>query len=68
MSVFEPNSRYLWEVLIYWIHLKKTTTEAQRMRSSTYDEAALSETALPMVETKSQELFIRRLNKKSGDL
>ena len=43
MSVFEPNSRNLLEVLIFYFHLKKTAIEAHRMLSSTYDEAALSE-------------------------
>ena len=43
MSVFEPNSRHLWEVLIFCFHLKKTATEAHRMLSSTYGESALSE-------------------------
>ena len=43
MSVFESNSRHLWEALIFGFHLKKTATEAHRMLSSTYGEAALSE-------------------------
>ena len=43
MSVFEPNSRNLWEVLIFCFHLNKTATEAHRMLSSTYGEVALSE-------------------------
>ena len=43
MSVFEPNSRYLREVLISWFHSKKTAAEAHRMLSSTYGETALSE-------------------------
>ena len=42
MSVFEPNS-YLRKVLIFCFHLKKTATEAHRMLSSTYGEAALNE-------------------------
>ena len=43
MSVFEPNSRYFREVLIFCFHLKKTAVEALRMLSSSYGEAALSE-------------------------
>jgi len=43
MSVFEPNFRHLWEILIFCFHLKKTTTETHQMLSSTYSEAALSE-------------------------
>ena len=43
MSLFKPNSRHLWEDLIFCVHLKKTATELHRMLSSTYDEAALSE-------------------------
>ena len=43
MSVFEPNSRHLREVLIFCFHLKKTAAEAHRMLSSTYGEPALSE-------------------------
>ena len=46
MSVFEPNSRHLREVLIFCFHLKKTAAKAHRMlSSSTYGEgaAALSE-------------------------
>ena len=43
MSVFEPNSRHSWDVLIFYFHLKKTAAKAHRMLSSTYGEAALSE-------------------------
>ena len=43
MSVSEPNSRNLREVLIFCFHLKKTASEAHRMLSSIYGEAALSE-------------------------
>ena len=43
MSVFESNSRYLREVLIFCFHLKKTAAEAHRMLLSTYGKAALSE-------------------------
>ena len=43
MSVFQPNSRHLREVLIFCFHLKKTATEAHRMLSSIYGQAALSE-------------------------
>ena len=43
MSVFKPNSRHLWEVFIFCFNLKKNASEAHRMLSSTYGEAALSE-------------------------
>ena len=42
MSVFEPNSRHLREVLIFCFHLKKTAAEVDRILSSTHGEAALS--------------------------
>ena len=41
MSIFEPNSRHFWEVLIFYFHSKKTA--ADRMLSNTYGEAVLSE-------------------------
>ena len=41
MSVFEPNSRHLREVMIFCFNFKKTAAEAHRMLSSTYGEAAL---------------------------
>ena len=43
MSVFMPNSRNLREVLIFFFNLKKTATESDRILSSTYGQAALSE-------------------------
>ena len=43
MLVFETNSCYFWEVLIFCFHLKKTANEAHRMLSSTYGEATLSQ-------------------------
>ena len=43
MSVFEPNSRHLREVLIFCFHLKKTAADAHRMLAGTHGEAALSE-------------------------
>ena len=43
MSVFDPNSLNLREVLIFCFHLKKATAGAYRLLSSTYTEAALSE-------------------------
>ena len=43
MSVFEPNSRHLREVLIFCFHLTKTVAKAHRIHSSTYGEAALRE-------------------------
>ncbi|KYM79020.1 hypothetical protein ALC53_10574 [Atta colombica] len=39
MSVYEPNSRHLREVLIFCFNMKKSTAEAHRMLSNTYDEA-----------------------------
>ena len=42
-AVSKPNSRHLRKVLIFCFHLKKTAAEADRMLSSTYGEAALSE-------------------------
>ena len=47
--------------------VEKRVGKFKRSRTSIND-AERSGTALPTVETKSQELFIRRLNKKSGDL
>ena len=41
MSVYEPNSRHLREVLIFCFNMKKS--EAHRMLSNTYGEAAISE-------------------------
>ena len=43
MSVFEPNSPHLREVLIFCFFYKKNAAEPHRMLSSTYGEAALSE-------------------------
>ena len=43
MSVYEPNSRHLREVLIFWFNMKKSAAEAHRMLSNTYGEAAISE-------------------------
>ena len=43
MSVFEPNSRHLREVLIFCFHFKKTAAGALRMFLSAYGDAALSE-------------------------
>ena len=43
MSVYEPNSRYLREVLIFCFNMMKSAAEAHRMLSYTYDEAAISE-------------------------
>ena len=41
MSVFQPNSRHLREVLIFCFNLKKTAAEAHRMPLSTYCEVSL---------------------------
>ena len=43
MSVYEPNSRHLREVLIFCFNMKKSAAEAHRMFSNIYDEAAISE-------------------------
>ncbi|EGI67701.1 Mariner Mos1 transposase [Acromyrmex echinatior] len=43
MSVYEPNSRHLREVLIFCFNMKKSANEAHRMLSNTYDEVAISE-------------------------
>ena len=43
MSVYEPNSRHLREVLIFCFNMKKSAAEAHRMLSNTYDKAAISE-------------------------
>ena len=42
MSVYDPNSRHLREVLIFCFNMKKFAAEA-RMLSNTYSEAAISE-------------------------
>jgi len=36
MSVYEPNSRHLREVLIFCFNMKKSAAEAHRMLSNTY--------------------------------
>ncbi|GFX05834.1 mariner Mos1 transposase [Trichonephila clavipes] len=43
MSAYEPNSRHLWEFLIFCFNMKKSVAEAYRMLSNTYGEAAISE-------------------------
>ena len=43
MSVYEPNSRHLREVLIYFFNIKKSAAEAHRMLSEAYGEAVMSE-------------------------
>ena len=43
MSVYEPNSRHLREVLIYFFNIKKSAAEAHRMLSEAYGEALMSE-------------------------
>ena len=44
MSIYEPNSRHLREVLIFCFNMMKSAAEAHRMLSSIYGEAAISET------------------------
>ena len=43
MSVYEPNSRHLREVLIFCFNMKKSAAEAHRMLSNTYGETTISE-------------------------
>ncbi|GFT60058.1 mariner Mos1 transposase [Trichonephila clavipes] len=43
MSAYEPNSRHLWEVLLFCFNMKKSAAEAHQMLSNTYGEAAISE-------------------------
>ena len=43
MSLYEPNSHHLREVLIFCFNMKKSVAEAYRMLSNTYGEAAISE-------------------------
>ena len=42
MSVYEPNSRHLREVLIFCFNMK-SAAEAHRMLSNTYDEVTINE-------------------------
>ena len=44
ISDFVPNDRYLWEVLIFFFHSKKTAAEAHRELRKVYGDAALSKT------------------------
>ena len=43
MSDFVPNNRHLREVLIFFLHSKKTAAEAHRELHKVYGDAALSE-------------------------
>ena len=43
MSIFEPNRRHLWELLIYFYNLKKSAAEVHRLLVETYGEAVSSE-------------------------
>ncbi|GFW05793.1 uncharacterized protein TNCV_602651 [Trichonephila clavipes] len=43
MSAYETNSRHLREVLIFCFNMKKSASEAHRMLSNAYGEAAISE-------------------------
>ncbi|KYN10210.1 hypothetical protein ALC57_17663 [Trachymyrmex cornetzi] len=38
MSVYEPNSRHLWEVSIFCFNMKKSAAEAHRMLWKTFIE------------------------------
>ena len=44
MSDFVRNNRHLWEVLIFFLHSKKTSAEAHRELQTVYGDDALSET------------------------
>ena len=39
----KPNSCYLWQVLIYFFNIKKSTIEAHQTLTDTYYEAIMSE-------------------------
>jgi len=43
MSVYEPNSRHLREILIFCFNMKKSAAETHRMFSNTYGKATISE-------------------------
>ncbi|GFU69351.1 uncharacterized protein TNCV_3210151 [Trichonephila clavipes] len=43
MSAYEPISRHLREVSIFYFNMKKSAAEAHRMLSNTYGEASISE-------------------------
>ena len=43
MSVYEPNSRHLREILIFCFNMKKSAAEAHQILSNTYGEATISE-------------------------
>jgi len=43
MSVYEPNSRHLQEILIFCFNMKKSAVQAYRMFPNTYGEIAISE-------------------------
>ena len=47
MSDFVPNNRHLWEVLIFFLHSKKTAAEAHRELQKVYEDATLSEHTVP---------------------
>ncbi|EGI61409.1 Mariner Mos1 transposase [Acromyrmex echinatior] len=42
MSVYQPNSRHLREVLIFCFNMKKSAAEAHRMLSNSHGEAAIN--------------------------
>jgi len=43
MSVYEPNSRHLQEVLIFYFNMKKSAAQTHRMLSNTYGKTAVCE-------------------------
>ena len=45
MSDFVPNNHHLREVLIFFLHSKKTAVEEHRKLQKVYGNTALSETA-----------------------
>lgn len=43
LSVYEPNSHHLRDVLIFYYSMKKSAVETRRMLSNTYGENTISE-------------------------
>ena len=68
MSSFEPNKRYLRELLIYFFNLKKSAAETHRLLVETYGEAALSERSCRewFQKFKNSEIDIEDMNTVEG--
>ncbi|GFW25306.1 hypothetical protein TNCV_5088711 [Trichonephila clavipes] len=58
MSAYEPNSRHLREVLIFYFNMKKSAAEAHRMLSNTYGEAAISKERAESVFNVSRTVIL----------